>query len=107
MAVSGTSTVNTEFKQSKLVPHADAGIEWYISKRFALGVNFAYLFGAKFDQLKGTVNGTDAQLYTLPRTVGRELVTSASRPSGSDNYCQDYTGVRGDISLRYYFGGND
>ncbi|MDD4003668.1 MAG: hypothetical protein PHW69_00505 [Elusimicrobiaceae bacterium] len=108
MATSGSasSNINTDFKQTKLVPHLDAGAEWYISKRFALGVNIAYLFGARFDKMKGTVSGSDSQLYTVPQPVGRQIVASSSQPSGSDNYSQDYTGVRGELALRYYFGGN-
>ncbi|MFA6583015.1 MAG: hypothetical protein WCS77_01855 [Elusimicrobiaceae bacterium] len=99
--------VNTDFKQNKLVPHVDAGLEWYIFKRVSLGVNLGYLFGGKFDELKGSVNGTDMQLYTTPQSVGSSLGYAASKPAGSNNFSQDYSGVRGELALRVYFGGPD
>lgn len=104
--VTNASGTETEYSQTKAVPHVDAGVEWYIFKRVSLGVNLAYLFGAKFDELKGTSNGRDIQLYTIPYAVGSKIVSSASQPAGSNRYCQDYTGVRGDVALRVYFGGN-
>lgn len=104
---SGSSNGDYEFKQTKVTPHVDAGVEWYIFKRLALGINIGYLFNAKFEELKGTYNGSDIQMYTRPGAVGSEILISTYKPSGTNNYCQDYTGVRGDIALRYYFGGAD
>lgn len=91
--------------QSKIVPHADAGIEWYIFKKVSLGINLGYLFGAKFEELKGTHNGTDVQLYTVPRAIGREILLAGSKPAGAKSYVQDWSGLRGDLALRVYFGG--
>ncbi len=98
--------VDSEFKQSKVVPHVDAGVEWYMFKHVALGFNIGYLFGGKFDELKGTVNGSDAYLYTVPKTVGSSIGYADSQPAGTNKYVQDYSGVRADLSLRVYFGGN-
>ena len=97
---------NIYFFQNKIVPHADAGIEWYVFRNVSLGVNLGCLFGAKFDALKARENGTDVQLYTAPRAVGREIIYAAAKPAGAASYSQDYSGLRGELALRVYFGGS-
>lgn len=99
------SVATVDYTQSKIVPHVDAGAEWFISKSFSLGFDLAYLFGAKFDELKGSYNGVDYQLYTIPQSVGSAIAARTVKPAGSNAYVQDYTGIRGNIALRYYFGG--
>lgn len=94
---------NMKFSQTKAVPHVDAGVEWYLSKRVSLGCNLAYLFNAKFDELKDD-NGD--QLYTRPLSNGSPIYVNSTQPSGWNKYNQDYGGLRGDLSLRVYFGGN-
>ncbi len=91
-----------DYTQNKIVPHADAGIEVYIFKRISLGISAEYLLGGKFDKLKAN---DGSELYTVPHTVGAEIVPAASKPAGASNYAQDYSGLRGELALRVYFGG--
>jgi len=103
--VSDNTGVDLELTQSKVVPHVDAGAEWFLSKNISLGVNLGFLFGAKFDSLKGSMNGQDYQLYSVSKPVGNLIGLATSQPAGTENYAIDYNGLRGDIALRVYFGG--
>jgi len=90
----------TEYTQTKLVPHIDAGAEWYFLKNVSLGLNIGCLIGGKFDELE---NGSN-KIYTTPQSTGRMIVVDTSMPDGGSKYVQDYSGVRADIALRVYFG---
>ena len=88
MKVTYTSLGSTsDYTQNKIVPHLDAGTEWNMSKHFGLGLNLGYLFGAKFDDLRNA-DDSRALMYDTP----------GNSPMSVNN-----EGLRGDISLRYYF----
>jgi len=57
--IKDSTGVDMDLTQNKVVPHVDAGAEWYLSKNVSLGINLGFLFGAKFDSLKGSYNGQD------------------------------------------------
>ena len=99
-----TNTAGSEicYTQNKIIPHADAGIEWYMFKNISLGINAAYLADGKFDKLKAE---DGARLYIVPHAVGAQIVPSGSKPAGAGNYAQDYSGLSGELTLRVYFGG--
>lgn len=78
---------SSDYTQTKIVPHLDAGAEWSMSKHFGLGLNLGYLFGAKFDDLRNA-DDSRALIYDTP---------------GNNPMYVNNEGLRGDITLRYYF----
>lgn len=99
------------FKQSKMVPHAQAGAEWFIFKWLSLNVRAKYLFGGVLDELKGNVNGPgapagDSRLIMVQGGSGEYLDYQGAGQglaSGQRPFKYDFSGLRATIGLRVYF----
>jgi hypothetical protein len=110
---SGVITVGTwhaegTFTQNKVVPHVQAGAEWYMCKWLALDAGVKYVFSGVLDNLTGNVN-EDGEYMGKNRLImsnGQDLdwqKTSEAIALGDRKFKYDFSGLRINIALRAYF----
>ncbi|MDO8803810.1 MAG: hypothetical protein Q7R35_05230 [Elusimicrobiota bacterium] len=104
-----------EFTRNKVVPHAQAGFELFLSEGLSINVGAKYLFSAALDNLTGKFN-TDG---VVDPTKYRMVVGEATPPDGEyyigfhpetkplcpneRPFKYDYSGLRANIAIRFYF----
>ncbi|MDP2866197.1 MAG: hypothetical protein Q8O90_08135 [Elusimicrobiota bacterium] len=111
---SGNPQANTHkgtFTQKKIVPHVQAGAEWFMFKWLSLNVSAKYLFSAVFDDLTGNLSGSGVsagkQKLIMSQAAGGERISfspaSAALASGDRPFRYDFSGARINAALRIYF----
>lgn len=104
-----------EFTRNKIVPHAQAGFELFFSESLSVNVGAKYLFSAALDGLTGKItrdgvvdpekrrlaladdSPPDQEYYIAFRPVSQPL------GSGDRLLRYDYSGLRANLALRFYF----
>ena len=104
-------TKKGEFAQNKFIPHAQAGLEWFIAKWLSLNVGAKYLFNATLDDLTGNVTYIDGsikkcRMIMVSSPYGEHIdarSTSAALQAGERLFKYDFSGLRSSLALRVYF----
>jgi len=99
------------FSQNKVVPHLQAGAEFFLFKWLSLNIGAKYIFSAVLDDLTGNLTGPGVspgkQLLIMTQTGSGEKIgyspASAALPSGSRPFKYDLSGLRINAALRVYF----
>lgn len=98
------------FTQKKVIPHVQAGCEWFLSKGISLSFGAKYLFSAVLDNLTGKVTdggvdqGKNRMIMSKDPAYG-EFFDYTSVPLASDErpFKYDLSGLRANFGLRIYF----
>ncbi len=101
------------FEQSKTIPHARAGCEFFLAKWLALNVGVKYVFSGVLDNLTGKMSASSGGgpgeyrmiMFRNP-TYGEYMdarLTSAGLAAGERPFQYDYSGLRLNAGLRVYF----
>lgn len=104
-----------EFTRNKIVPHAQAGFELFLSESLSVNVGAKYLFSAALDDLTGKITWDGVADPDKRRLVMADdtppnkeyyiALRRASQPLGSGDRLlkYDYSGLRVNIALRFHF----
>ena len=104
-----------EFTRNRIVPHAQAGFELFLSEKLSLTVGAKYLFNAALDDLTGKITRDGVADPDKRRLVlvddtppNKEYYISllrVSQPLGSGERLlrYDYSGLRANLAIRFYF----
>lgn len=96
------------FTAGKWVPGMTAGGEMFFGENFSLGAGFKYMLGGEMDKLEGNVSGTGGG---GSQTGKSRMITdspgwkSSSSYKGIHPFAHDFSGLRINLTARYYFGG--
>ncbi len=106
----GTPQANAHkgtFTQKKMVPHVQAGAEWFMFKWLSLGVSAKYLFSAVFDDLTGNLSGSGVPAGKQRLIMSGDRIdyspVSAALTAGERPLKYDFSGLRVNAALRVYF----
>lgn len=112
----GSTNEEATFTQKKVVPHAQAGFEFFLAKWLSFGVNAKYVFSGVLDKMEGNLksNGVDAGKKKLvmvndgPGGINGVKLgyrsTSFTFTGQQRPYRYDYSGLRVNLAMRLYFG---
>ena len=104
----GSSPTNYHgtFSASKFVPGVTAGGEMFLGESFSLSAGLKYMFSGKMDKLEGKVSSTPAGGWAS--TGKSHMITDdPGWTSGTTKkpFAYDFSGLRINLTARYYFGG--
>ncbi|MDO8715691.1 MAG: hypothetical protein Q7J73_02645 [Dehalococcoidales bacterium] len=100
------------FTQTKTVPHARAGCEFFLAKWISLDVGVKYVFSAIFDNLTGNLTGSAGVVPGKSRMIMKKFsygetmdskLTSATLGTGERPFKYDFSGLRATFGLKMYF----
>lgn len=113
----GTTREEATLTQKKIIPNAHAGFEFFLAKWLSFGLNANYVFNGVLDKMEGDLktNGVSqgkkrmAMVNDGPGGVnGVKLALKSDGFSYTGNqrpYQYDYSGLRVNAAMRWYFGG--
>lgn len=113
----GTLPEEATFTQKKVIPHAQAGFEFFLAKWLSFGVNAKYVFNGVLDNMTGDLKRNRISQGKKQMAMANEgaggvhgirfgykntgyTYTGKQRP-----FEYDYSGLRLNLAMRWYFGG--
>jgi len=113
----GTIPEEATFTQKKVLPHAQAGFEFFLAKWLSFGVNAKYVFSGVLDNMTGDLKrnrisqGTKQMAMVNDGANGINGVKFGYKNTGytytgkQRPFEYDYSGLRLNLAMRWYFGG--